>query len=57
MDDPEFLRMKLDYFPQDVIDHYKLKEKVDTKGNLYVQVEKSVYRLLQVAKIANKLSE
>ena len=28
----EFLRMKLSYFPDDVIEHYKLKDKVDTKS-------------------------
>ena len=29
---PEYLRMKLSYFPEDVIEHYKLKEKIDSKG-------------------------
>ena len=40
MDEPELLCTKIEHFPQDVIDHYKLKEKVDEEGNLYVQVEK-----------------
>ena len=31
MEWPEFLRMKIDHFPQDVIDHYCLKDKVMTK--------------------------
>ena len=29
---PEYLRMKLSYFPNDVVEHYKLKDKVDSKG-------------------------
>ena len=55
MEHHEFLRMKIDYFPQDVIDHYKLKEKVDEKGNLYVRVEKGMYGLPQAGVLANKL--
>ena len=57
MEEPEFLRMKIEYFPQDVIDHYNLKDKVDEKGNLYVRVEKGMYGLPQAGKIANKLLE
>ena len=57
MEHHEFLRMKIDYFPQDVIDHYKLKEKVDEKGNLYVRVEKGMYGLPQAGVLANKLLE
>ena len=38
-------------------DHYKLNEKIDAKGNLYVQVEKGMYDLAQAGKIANKLLE
>ena len=29
---PEYLRMKLSYFPNDVVEHYKLKDKVDSEG-------------------------
>ena len=32
MDRPEFLRIILSNFPEDVIKHYKLREKVDNKG-------------------------
>ena len=48
---------KIEYFPQDVIDHYNLKDKVDEKGNLCVRVEKGMYGLPQAGKIANKLLE
>ena len=32
MDQPELLRIKLSNFPEDVIKHYKIREKVDDKG-------------------------
>ena len=47
MDRPEFLRMKIYHFPQDVIDHYSLKIKVDEKGFLMVRVQKGMYGLPQ----------
>ena len=39
---PEYLRMKLSYFPEDVIEHYQLKDKVDAKGFLYVKIMKGM---------------
>ena len=57
MDKPEFLRMKDAHFPQDVIDHYHLNEKVDSKGMVYVRVEKCMYGLPQAGLIAQQLLE
>ena len=57
MENPEFLRMKLDHFPQDVIDHYHLNEKVDANGTLYIRVAKGMYGLPQAGIIAQKLLE
>ena len=57
MERPEFLRMKIDHFPQDVIDHYCLKDKVDDKGFLLVRVEKGMYGLPQAGIIAQQLLE
>jgi hypothetical protein len=37
---PEFLRMKLDNFPEDVIKQYGLQEKVNAKGSVMLRVEK-----------------
>ena len=45
MERPEYLRMKIANFPDDVIEHYKLKDKVDVKGNLYVKCTKGMYGL------------
>ena len=57
MDRPEFLRMKIDHFPQDVIDHYSLKTKVDEMGFLMVRVQKGMYGLPQAGIIAQQLLE
>ena len=34
--------MKLSYLPDDVIEHYKLKNKVDSKGFVYVKFVKGM---------------
>ena len=57
MDRPEFLRMKIETFPEDVIAHYKLREKVDEKGFLYIRVERGMYGLPHAGIIAQKLLE
>ena len=41
MKDPEFLCMKLDHFPQDIIDNCELKEKADKKGYFYIHVKRA----------------
>ena len=41
----EYLRMKLSYFPDDVIEHYKHKGKVDRKGFVYVKIVRGMYGL------------
>ena len=57
MNKPEFLCMKLEHFPQDVIDHYRLNEKVDEKNCVYVRVKKGMCGLPQAGIIAQKLLE
>ena len=57
MDRPEYLRMKIANFPEDVIEHYKLKDKVDDKGNLYVKCVRGMYGLPHAGIIAQKLLE
>ena len=42
-------------FFEDVINHYKLLEKVDAKCNIYVRVEKSMQGLSKAGKILNQL--
>ena len=57
MEKPEFLRMNINHFPDDVIAHYQLNEKVDANGYLYVRVEKGMYGLPQAGKNAQELLE
>ncbi|MCP4746066.1 MAG: hypothetical protein GY874_07975, partial [Desulfobacteraceae bacterium] len=54
---PEFLKMKLDTFPEDVIQHYGLRDKVDKNGNVYIRVERGMYGLPHAGIIAQKLLE
>jgi len=49
--------MKLDNFPDDVIEQYNLKEKVDAKGYVILRVEKGLYGLPYAGIIAQKLLE
>ena len=45
MDRRKFLRMKIDNFPDHVIEQYNLREKVDKKGYIIARVEKGMYGL------------
>ena len=54
---PEYMWMKLSTFPDDVIEHCKLKRKVDAKGFIYVKFVKGVYGPPHAGIIAQKLLE
>ena len=43
MDRPEYLKMKLANFPDDVIAHYKLKKKVAKDGFIFCKICKGMY--------------
>ena len=49
--------MKLSHFPEDVIEHYQLKDKVDAKGFVYVKCVKGIYGLPHAGIIAQRLLE
>ena len=57
MDRPEYLRMDIKLFPQDVIDQYKLNELVDNKGNVYIKCVRGMYGLPHAGIIAQNLLE
>ncbi len=38
MDRFEYFQMKLELFPQDIIEEYKLHDKVDADGNIFCEV-------------------
>ena len=49
--------MKLSYFPDDVIEHYNLKDKVDVKGNVCVKCVRGMCGLPHAGIIAQQLLE
>ena len=52
MDRPKYLRMKLELFPQDIIEHYGLDGKADEKGYVFCKVNRGMYGSPQAGKLA-----
>ena len=52
MDCPQFLQMKINNFPDDVIDHCDLCEKEDKHDFLFIRVEQGMYGLSHVGIIS-----
>ena len=57
MDRPEFLRTKIENFPDDVIEQRKLNDIVDAKGFVVIRIKRSMYSLPYGGIIAQKLLE
>ena len=57
MDRYEYMRMKLDMFPEDVIEEYNLRDRVEPNGYVYIEVRKGMYGLPQAGLLAQKLLE
>ncbi len=55
MDRFEYFRMKLEIFPQDIIEEYGLRDKVDADGNVFCEVRRGMYGLPQAGIIAQEL--
>ncbi len=55
MDRFKYFRMKLDLFPQDIINEYGLRNKVDTGGNVFCEVQQGMYGLPQAGIIAQDI--
>jgi hypothetical protein len=53
----EYMRMKLQDIPDEIIEQYKLKEKVDKNGFVYVEIRRGMYGLPQAGIIAQELLE
>ncbi len=53
----EYFSMKLELFPEDIIEEYGLRDKVDKKGNVHCEVRKGMYGLPQAGIIAQDLLE
>ena len=52
--DPEFMRIPLKIIPQEIIDTYDLKARVDDQGWIYMHIEKVMYGLKQAGIVANQ---
>ena len=51
----EYFRMKLELFPEDIIQEYDLCNKVDAMGNVHCEVRRGMYGLPQAGIIAQEL--
>ena len=53
----KYFSMKLEFFPEDIIEEYGLWDKVDSKGNIHCKVRRGMYGLPQAGIIAQDLLE
>ena len=49
---PEYMKIHISSFPDDIIEQYKLQEKVTNNGFVYVRIKKGMYGLKQAAILA-----
>jgi hypothetical protein len=49
----EYFQMKLELFPQDIIDLYDLQKKADHNGNVHCEVPRGMYGLPQAGLVGN----
>jgi hypothetical protein len=57
MADPEYMRLRLDIIPEEIIVNYNLRNLVDEEGWVYIEIRKGMYGLPQAGIIANQLLE
>jgi hypothetical protein len=53
----EYIRIKIDDVPEEIRKQYNLREKVDSKGHVYIEERKGMYGLPQAGILAQKLLE
>ena len=54
---PEFVKIKISNIPEEIINEYKLRNKVTPHGFVYIMATKGMYGLPQAGLIANELLE
>ena len=54
---PEYVKIKISNIPEEIINEYKLRDKVTPHGYVYIMATKGMYSLPQAGLIANKLLE
>ena len=52
MRQPEFMRILLKFFPEDIIVRYNLRDIVSSNGYIYIRITKGMYGLKQAAILA-----
>ena len=52
MDWTEYFRMKLELFPQEIIDQYNLDNKANDKGYVFCELNQGMYGLTQVGELS-----
>jgi len=57
LDRYEYIKMKLENFPEDVIEHYNLRDKVTPDGFVYAECRRGMYGLPQSGILAQQLLE
>ena len=57
MADPEYMRLRLEIIPEEIIVKYNLRDLVDEEGWVYIEIRKGMYGLPQAGIIANQLLE
>mgnify|MGYP000960355379 CR=1 FL=1 len=55
MDRSEFVKIKIDDIPKEIIVEYNLRKKVTNDGHVYVEIQKGMYGLPQAGILSNKL--
>ena len=55
MEQPEYMKVKLKYFPSDIIQQYELYKIVHNDGHVYIKIIKGMYGLKQAAILAYKI--
>ena len=54
---PEYIRVRLDDMPDEIIKEYDLRSKTNAKGFIFMEVTKGMYGLPQAGLLANELLE
>ena len=57
MERPEFMRLKIEDMPNEIIDQYNLRDKATKDGYVYVRISRGMYGLPQAGLIAQELLE
>jgi hypothetical protein len=55
LDCPEYMKIHIDLFSQEIIDQYELHAKMDEQGFVYMEINKGMYGLPQSGILANQL--